>query len=341
MDCNRCLELIDDMLDRSEDGGASAEYAEFNNHIAGCAECRQSFEFALSVQNAARGLVEPPEALLADVMFRAGRAQSSGRRFVFGRFTALAAAAAVMVMVAYFGGLWRPGGGTGGAPEMAPPAISGAGVYNENAIYPAGGYDDGGNTYDSLAPLRDEPDAARPAAPPPAGGGMSGGGSESAAGGGSASAEVSQDAGADTSSYTMIRPVAEIDLSGMTLAWEMEISDFDGGRDAVLSLYTEAYYDGEHGFVFDDGQDWALILESGEGFYELFPRRYVQLGAVSCVVYRVQGDAGFGPPHVLVTVSGTAGYQIYDCEYDNHGAFRVSQVFDPGAINYLGRSYLP
>jgi hypothetical protein len=333
MDCGRCAELMDGALEGTLD---TERYEAFNRHIASCAECRARFEASLTIRNAATGLMaDPPEQLLANVMYHVENGKKP-RHFIFGRFTVIAAAAALLLFVIYQGGLKI------GIFESAPaPADAGTGsVYADNNL-PAGGgsVSDAENEPYALKPsLNGALTAADQAAPVPSTAPVPSAAPESSAARQSgadvtADAPEKQDALPRYGLDRIIAPSHSSDLTGMNLYWSTDIEP-----DQTLSLYTAAQYDNETGFAWDDGQDWALIFENNAGVFPLFPRQYVQLGGVSCSAY-YEWDVEPAVLHVLVEVRQTAGYTIYDCVYDGpRGEFNVDTVYDADEINFMGSS---
>ncbi len=129
-----------------------------------------------------------------------------------------------------------------------------------------------------------------------------------------------------------------VDAGGMNVVWQNELTQFPDDEHAKLTLYVAAEVDEEGNLAFDDGQDWLLVLETAIGRYPIFPRRYVQIGDVSCTVFN---DLRLEPAvfHVMVTVRQTAGFEIYDCVYDQaEKAFRRLPVYSVGNINMLAQS---
>lgn len=109
------------------DGEATeAELAELEEHIAGCPECAALLEAYKSVGSELAVEAEPPAKLAEGVMYRV-KNEKKKRRFAFGRFTAIAAAAIVVIVAGRFalGGLFRTGSSApkdAGTPE-APSAV--------------------------------------------------------------------------------------------------------------------------------------------------------------------------------------------------------------------------
>ena len=136
-------------------------------------------------------------------------------------------------------------------------------------------------------------------------------------------------------SFEWIMPVGDIDMAGMNLFMKYENIQFFADENAKLSIYVCADIDENGEILFDDGQDWLVLMETSFGDYPLFPRQRVQLGAVSCVIFNdYVGEETV--QHVLVSVRQTAGYEIYDCVFNNEkGAYLVVPVYDAQAINLI------
>lgn len=124
------------------------------------------------------------------------------------------------------------------------------------------------------------------------------------------------------------------DLTDMRVVWCNSINLQDDDTPELISLYVRAEKMDNGEFVFDDGQDWALLVESDEGVYPLFERDFVQLGTISCTVYRDVESL-----HVLVQRLQGAGLEIYDCIYNvEKAAFLRTPVYSAAGINFLGSS---
>lgn len=139
-------------------------------------------------------------------------------------------------------------------------------------------------------------------------------------------------------SVEWISTANDIEMEGMNLYWQHDNIQFAADDDARLSLYVNAVKDSDGEILFDDGQDWLLIMETSLGDYPLFPRQYVQLGGVSCVVYNDYVDEDI-VSHVVVSVQQTASYQIYDCVFDSDKKdFMRIPIYDAKAINFISDS---
>jgi len=135
-----------------------------------------------------------------------------------------------------------------------------------------------------------------------------------------------------------ITPAGNIDMDNMNLFWQHDNLQFVADDNARLSIFVSAEKDENGDFLFDDGQEWAVLMETSLGNYPLFHRQYVQLGGVSCIVYNDDMDNDT-VSHVLVTVEQTAGYQLYDCVFDSDKeAFMVIPVYDAEHINLIANS---
>ena len=132
-----------------------------------------------------------------------------------------------------------------------------------------------------------------------------------------------------------------VDSDGMNLYWQLENFQFTADENAILSLYVKADKDDDGGFIFDDGQDWLLVMKTSLGYYELFQRQYLQLGKVFVTVYNGWNDESkkYDITNVLVTVEQGAGHKIYNLIFNNElKAFRIESILDVQNINFMGRS---
>lgn len=136
-----------------------------------------------------------------------------------------------------------------------------------------------------------------------------------------------------------ITPGDNIDITGMNLYWQQDNLQFIADENAKLSIYVEGETNENGELLFDDGQDWLVLMETALGDYPLFPRSYVQLGGVSCAVFNEYMDDSV-ISHVIVTIQQTAGYQICDYKFDsNKNAFKVIPIYDAGTINFITKSH--
>ena len=136
-----------------------------------------------------------------------------------------------------------------------------------------------------------------------------------------------------------ITPNDSIDMNGMNLLCQSDNLYFTADSDAKLSLYVHAEKDDDGVFMFDDGQEWLLVMETSLGDFPLFPREYVQLGRVDYTVFNGYSENAYDVFHVLVTVQQTAGIEMFECVFDDDKqAFRVVPVYKADNINYLGSS---
>lgn len=141
-DCEKYIEQISALVDGELD---PRQEAELRAHIDSCPDCRRVYD-AFSAISGALGeeLAEPPEMLAKGVMFKikASKGKGAERRFSFGRFTAIAACAAVIIFAA---ARFMPFLGAG---NSAPPPAS---AYSANA----GGTPDQESASDIRVPYAD------------------------------------------------------------------------------------------------------------------------------------------------------------------------------------------
>ena len=106
-DCEKYIEMMSAMID----GELSQEQeAELHAHIEQCADCGKVYEAFKGISGAlSEELATPPEALVKGVMYKIGVQKRASRRFSFGKFTALAACLALILLGASHFGLFNGG----------------------------------------------------------------------------------------------------------------------------------------------------------------------------------------------------------------------------------------
>lgn len=96
--CNENFELLSSLIDGELD---SQQEAELCAHIETCENCKRVYTALKSISDATGDeLVQPPEMLAKGIMFKINAREQQGgkRRFAFGRFTAMAACLAVIIL---------------------------------------------------------------------------------------------------------------------------------------------------------------------------------------------------------------------------------------------------
>jgi hypothetical protein len=138
----------------------------------------------------------------------------------------------------------------------------------------------------------------------------------------------------------IIRPGNSLEPSttaGMSVYQYAEAFNFPGDENAQLILYTSALPGPDGAFMFDDGQDWALVLRAEQGSFNLLPRQFIQLGQVAVTIFTDENTAG--EFHVLVTVRTGADIEIVDFAYDEEqGVFIKTLIYDMQNINAIEMS---
>ena len=130
-----------------------------------------------------------------------------------------------------------------------------------------------------------------------------------------------------------------VDIDGMSIYWQTDNICFKEDNNAKITLYVAAEKNDDGEFSFDDGQEWLLIMETSFGSYPLFPRRYVQLGRVEYSAFNGDSGVAYDVFHVIVTVRQSAGFEIYECVFDNaRKAFKKIPVYNASNINLVGGS---
>ena len=104
-DCDKYVEMISQMID----GELSPEQeAELRTHIDTCGECAKVYDAFMGISDVlGDDLIAPPETLAKGIMYKINlqKKGGAGRRFAFGRYTALAACLALALFGASHFGL--------------------------------------------------------------------------------------------------------------------------------------------------------------------------------------------------------------------------------------------
>lgn len=125
-----------------------------------------------------------------------------------------------------------------------------------------------------------------------------------------------------------------VDLSGLNEYKSIKntaLEEVSGIKSVVL--YTDAQKDGQEDFLWDDGQNYMLLAEDGDGYFELIPKTYLQLCDFD-ISYFEKLDTN---EHcVLVTIRSGSSYIVKEFKYDaERDAFTEDEAYCAEDINYL------
>ncbi|MBN2558863.1 MAG: hypothetical protein JXB33_08935 [Clostridia bacterium] len=113
--------------------------------------------------------------------------------------------------------------------------------------------------------------------------------------------------------------------------------DLDGdGTDEITALYTSAERDASGEMMWDDGQDFILMITDGSDYYTLF-KEFVQIGMV---YFSIHGATDEAPAGVLTFVSTGAGLRLEKSTYNvEDGGYVIESVYDAGSLNVMYNSF--
>jgi hypothetical protein len=115
-----------------------------------------------------------------------------------------------------------------------------------------------------------------------------------------------------------------------------KLSDFaldldDDGLEEKIELYTTAGKSEDGSMIWDDGQNWLLLIEDGDNYYPLF-QEYVQLGTVYFNIWYDDKKT----PKINVIVSTDAGLNVINYTYDKEQNGYISEkIYDAGNIQFM------
>ncbi|MDR7855366.1 hypothetical protein [Tissierella sp.] len=134
---------------------------------------------------------------------------------------------------------------------------------------------------------------------------------------------------------TIIEATNKVDVAKLSLL-DSYIFDIDGdGTEETISLYTAAEKDSKGEIMWDDGQNWKLLVEGVDKDYVLFDD-YVQLGTIKFHVYTSDDDF-----YVSTIQTGTASLKFTEYSFDKETKNFISNVkFETtGNVNMLHSSF--
>lgn len=103
-------------------------------------------------------------------------------------------------------------------------------------------------------------------------------------------------------------------------------------KEDTLGLYTTAERDKEGNLVWDDGQKWLLLVQSGDKFYPLLSE-YVQLGSVYFTVSKYSEDT---TTKVTVIVPTGANLKMVSYSYDkDKQGFIEEPIYNSKEDNFI------
>jgi len=133
----------------------------------------------------------------------------------------------------------------------------------------------------------------------------------------------------------LVTPVQDATyLKGLNSFSEYEVDMDNDGSHETIEVYCQGEIGPDGNYLFDDGQEWALILRKGENIYPLFERSYIQLGKLEYTAYIDYDD--YERLHIMVACKTGANIIYYDCTFDEEsGHILRKQVYEANNISIL------
>ncbi len=135
----------------------------------------------------------------------------------------------------------------------------------------------------------------------------------------------------DTEELAIINKGEKFDTSHLTLLDAFIIDIDNNGEDEKVAMYTRAEKDKSGEIMWDDGQDWIILVEGKDNDYVLFDN-YVQLGTIQLFAYTVDDDF-----YIVTIQSGTANLTVKEYKFNKEiQAFEAKTGFTTsGNVNML------
>ena len=153
---------------------------------------------------------------------------------------------------------------------------------------------------------------------------------------GKSSPPVGQDKKSEEKKVILAKSVDPSKEGSWTKLSEFTI-DLDGDeKEETIGLYTSAERDAKGEIMWDDGQNWLLLVEDDNFYYPLFSR-YVQLGSV---YFTIAYHGEEKEPTVTVLVSTGGGLTLTNYLYDSKSQGYLEKLdYDSGPINSMFTSF--
>lgn len=100
------------------------------------------------------------------------------------------------------------------------------------------------------------------------------------------------------------------DTEGLTLLDSFIVDINDNGEDETISMYTSAEKGPDGEVMWDDGQDWTILVQAEDGDYVLFDE-YVQIGSLDFFVYTIEEDF-----YITTIQAGTANLDMVEYKFN-------------------------
>lgn len=131
-----------------------------------------------------------------------------------------------------------------------------------------------------------------------------------------------------------IEQTENIDLNGLNeykSIKNVSLEETSGIKSIVL--YTDAEEDENGNFLWDDGQNYALVAEDQDGYFELIPKTYLQFCDFDISYFEKLDE---NEHCVLVTVRSNSSYIVKEFKYDGENdVFTETEAYCAENINYL------
>ncbi|GAA0330066.1 hypothetical protein GCM10008967_20710 [Bacillus carboniphilus] len=120
-----------------------------------------------------------------------------------------------------------------------------------------------------------------------------------------------------------------IELYPRSLFDQTEFDIDQDGEEEIIEMYVNADKDEEGTYMWDDGQDWLLVVKDGDKTYPLF-EGWVQLGSLQFWLLEANEK-----PMLILLKTGTAEFHLQTFTYDKEkDGFVQESYFNPENVNF-------
>lgn len=128
----------------------------------------------------------------------------------------------------------------------------------------------------------------------------------------------------------------KIDTTDLTLLDSYSTNIFGDQEDETISMYTDATKDSQGNIMWDDGQNWKLVVHGKDNDFVLFDD-YLQLGSIDFFAYTIDDEF-----YISTVNSGTANLTLKEYTFNKTDQTFESRVKSDisGNVNMLHKTNL-
>ena len=146
--------------------------------------------------------------------------------------------------------------------------------------------------------------------------------------------EVEDEVEEENQEFEVISSTENVDTEGLTLLDTYSMDIYGDEEEEKIEMYVDAEKDDEGNIMWDDGQNWKMIVQGNDYSFILF-EDYLQLSSMDFFVYTIDEDF-----YISTVDSGTANLTMKEYKYnaDNETFEKTIKSNTSGNVNMVYKS---